>query len=298
MLQFEDTNHFEGYLNYLSQNHVNLDEWEASQGFHSTRRAFYSDTANIELEHPLKNDLLATVLNEDNMLVIQPWIFKLNASNEKVYALHTDNIEKLAVLRSSETPTDHDIIAFDFEDDVLDLLSTEPSPPGAKGKCAESARGQHSVEYWNPKYTTENFATGIKKQEVFKATYRYDGLGLVKTLYINFKHAERTATLKSLNGGNPIWNTFCYKTVKVDHDYTFTGSFTENNGNIQSVAYTSLSNGTNLIGSEVKKSDYETEIWRTPRCFRAVDMTAKVYFESSMLPDSIMSFDLGELITN
>jgi hypothetical protein len=282
----------------LSQNHINLDEWETEQHFHSTRSAFYCDAANIELEHPLANDLLASVLNEDNMVVIRPWVFKLNASNKKVYALHTDNIDNLSVLRSSETPSDHDIIEFDFEDDVLELLSTHPTPPGAKDKCAESTRGDHSVEGWDVKFTTENIAQGTKKQEVFKAIYRYNGWGILKTLYINFKHAERSYTIKGFEGGNPIWSTPSYKTVKVDHDYTTSGTFTKHDGTVVSVDYTATNDGINLTGSEVKKSDYQSDFWKSWKCFKAVDMNAVLFFESSMVPGTIMTFNLGQLKTD
>jgi hypothetical protein len=298
MLQFEDTDHFEDYISYLSQNHINLDEWEAEQGFHSTRSAFYGNVDNIELEHPLENDLLASVLNEDNMVIIRPWVFKLNASNKKVYVLHTDNIDKLSVLRSSETPSDHDIIDFDFEDNVLDLLSPHPTPPAARDKCAESVRGDRSIEGWDAKYTIENLGQGTRKQEVIKAIYRYNGWGILKTLYINFKHAERSYTLKDPNGGNPIWSTPCYKTIKVDHDYTTSGTYTKHDGTVVNIDYTSTDDGTNLTGSEVKKSDYQSDIWKSGKCFKAVDMNAVLFFESSMAPGTIMSANLGQLKTD
>jgi hypothetical protein len=211
MMKFTNETHFGEYINYLYNNKIDLDQWETTKNFTSTRKVFRSNPANESMALPIDHTQFSTVLNANNMIIVGAWIFRLNPNNRTVYALNLSKIAKLNLLTSSETPADSDILNFSFDDDVLYLLSPTPTTPEAKwAKCAVTDNAAGTIDNWKVAEATINPSKTSKKEEIFKAHYKYNGLGILKTLYVHFIHAERSYT--NSNGPlRPCLGKSCYQ---------------------------------------------------------------------------------------
>ncbi len=296
MIKFSDAANFVDYINYMSKNNVDAAQWETNKNFNSARKAFVNDPVNIGAVLPIDDKYLSTVLNTDNMVIVAPWIFRLNPNNRTVYVLNTSKQSKLGILKGSTTPSDPDILAYSFDDEVLDILSTGQSPTGAKGSCHATVTAPGSIDNW---MTVESIIStdGKKKtNESIKAHYKYNGWGILKTLYVHFIHIETTYK-NSGTPANPIWGSSSYKTVDVMSDLTDTWAYTiKGASNSVSGSYTATVINGKLTGfSKFFSGDHQWNYYQGGKCLSAFSMNEIVLFESSLVPGKVESIDLGSL---
>jgi hypothetical protein len=299
MMKFNSETHFVDYLNFMSKNRVDAAQWETSKNFNSARKAFVSNPANVGSVLPIDNQYLSTVLNTDNMIIVAPWIFRLNPTNRTVYVLNTSKINKLGSLTASATPSDSDILAYSFDDEVFEMLSTGQPPVGAKSSCTQTATAKGSIGNWKTVESIISPDGKTKTNESIKAYYKYNGLGILKTLYVHFIHIETTYK-NSGTVSNPIWGSSSSKEVDVMSDLTDTWSYTIK-GAPTSVtgSYTATVIAGKLTGnSKFFGANHQYDYYQGWKCLSAFSMTEILLFESSQVPGKVESIDLGAFIGN
>lgn len=73
------------------------------------------------------------ILNQDGIIEVKPWIFKLDFRQEKVFVLPSNHKRALETLQAS-SPTHPSLQVFNFEDDVWTLLENPSSSKGLRCK--------------------------------------------------------------------------------------------------------------------------------------------------------------------
>jgi hypothetical protein len=68
------------------------------------------------------NEFLSSILNEDGLIVVGDYFFKVNLSSAKVYVLNLQFENEIADLKAENTGNEN-VMVFSTEDDILDLLS-------------------------------------------------------------------------------------------------------------------------------------------------------------------------------
>lgn len=136
----QDRADFMAFLNQRN-GYTSLRKAYTTNGRSSAARTF--STAEQEIVD--SNDLLSSILNEDGLVSIGDYYFKVNLATETVYALETRFENEIGDL-NHENEMNRNIMIFSTDDDVLDLLAS-----GSKGTsngrtklfCGESgARGK------------------------------------------------------------------------------------------------------------------------------------------------------------
>lgn len=119
----------------------NLPAWETSIGFKSLRARHKSKD--------LKEHEISSVLNKDGLIQINPYLFKLDFEQQKVYVLSLEYIQYLEDLRAVN-PSNSLIKIFDFEDDVWALLkeskTSENITESTTKKCSEPKSKNKQVQ--------------------------------------------------------------------------------------------------------------------------------------------------------
>ena len=299
MLKFSNEEHFDAYLNYLSKSNQDLDNLEASLGFNSTRQAFRSNPANSELELPFEDEYFSTLLNTDNMIAVGSWIFKLNPSLKRVYALSASKLAKFPLLRSETA--DLDIATFSFDDDVFYLLSDNSGGSSTNTNCSASKIADGNLPDWKLIHTVINTEKTKKTEEYIKGYYKYNGIGLIKTLYINFYHKETRYTNKG-TATAPIWGSATNVDVAVKHEYTDTwathvkGTPFWNSG-AHNVIISTV--GGKITGtSAITKSHYQSDWYVGRKCLATYKLNASLFFESSTKDETVYEHNFGSIEGN
>ncbi len=196
---FNSEKHFEDYVNDLDK--LDKDAWEAEKEFVSYRTTYLSGLSESEREDlqemPINDASLATLLNENAIVQVSPWIFKLNPTNRTVYALHTNYIADIEQL-NSETPQGTHIREFSFDDEVFDMVA-ELTAGKNEAQCAGQQQDGTGI---NTNGAWESYCTGYK----ICAKVRYDNFGIMKNLYTEFKHRSTTAGGYDATGFIPSWS--------------------------------------------------------------------------------------------
>lgn len=158
MLIFETTQDF--------QNFVTLSNKETKSSFYKNITLFNHKTyAELLSEKSNENDLindedLSIILNNDLIVQIGNYIYRVNKPTEYVYVLHTSNISEYQDLVNENT-TNKNIRKFSTEDNVIELA--ESGAEGYKGLfCGEGgvgSRSDHKVQGDKPNNTTGVYTT-------------------------------------------------------------------------------------------------------------------------------------------
>ncbi len=196
---FASEEHFDDFINYLDG--VDMDEWETNNEFVSYRTTYLSGLSENEKrdlqEMPINDASLATLLNENGIVQVSPWIFKLNPTNRTVYALHTNYIADIEQL-NSEIPQGTHIREFSFDDEVFDMVA-EFTAGKNEVQCAGGATAGTSG--WN------NYCANFK----YCVNLHYQSWGITKKIDTEFKHRHIGS------GGNIDYTNFA---VEWDYDWT------------------------------------------------------------------------------
>lgn len=140
---FESVSEYDSILDTLS----NMDDslllaW--AQGF-----VGYNCRLSVSTESQLEADgiydeVLATILSEQNIVQIDQHVFQLNFSTEEVYAIHENDYDNPSNFNSENA----DMETYSFNDEVLDLVSNKKS-------------GTHNIGCgdWEPTNVTTNIGT-------------------------------------------------------------------------------------------------------------------------------------------
>ena len=192
-----------------------------------------------------------------------------------------------------------DIATFSFDDDVFYLLGGGGSE-AKNTDCSSTRTAKGSIDSWRVVATTVNPDGKSKTDECIKANFCYNGWGLVKTLYINFCHAE----ISYKNSGTvaqPNWDSKSTKKVVVKHDYTDTwathakgSSVWASGSHVAEVSSGKLAHDF----PDVQKSDYQSDWYRGGRCLATYKLDARVFFESSLKANTVLDVDLGVIEGN
>lgn len=135
ILAFESTDIYESHLEKMRTipegltESQHMDQIETALNFQSKRSLFLNakskPNARTLAEDGIHDERLASILNEDNMVQIDQWIFKLDLLKKKCYALALDDATSALVDEmKTSTPSDAKIQVYSTEEDVLDLLAS------------------------------------------------------------------------------------------------------------------------------------------------------------------------------
>ena len=298
ILTFNNEEHFAAYLTYLAKGTPDFNEVDRNRtGFTSARKNFRSNPANEQSQLPIEDEYLSSVLNRDNVVIVKPWIFKLDAEQKKVFALRTNNMARLPLLLSGKPNSE--IATFSFDDDVFYLLGGEGGSEAKNTDCSRTKTADGSIESWRTMATTISPDSKSKTDECIKAYFRYNGWGILKTLYINFYHAE----LSYKNSGTkeaPNWGSKSSKKVVVKHAYTDTWATHVKGSPIwASGSHTAeVSGGKLVIDDDVENSDFQSDWYVGGKCLATYKLDARVFFESSLKTNTVLDVDLGVIEGN
>jgi len=159
-LAFKTVDTYENYLKKLNSAPETISEseflskLESELGFQSKRNSLVNPTplasGRTLSDEGIYDEHLASILNKDNMVWIDKWIFKLDLVNKKCYVLEAKDQELLEELKKN-TPNHSKIQVFSTDDDVLDILQGVSSPSGrVQLFCREGGQGEQKDDAFVP----------------------------------------------------------------------------------------------------------------------------------------------------
>ena len=290
-MTFQNEDHFGAYLSRLAEKSgEELTQWEESKGFRSSRTKFNNsltpEQQTADIEEPL-NRVLATVLNENNIVRVNPWFFKLNPTTKKVYALSVSYANEISLLDSDE-PSDSRIGVFNFDDDVFDVLDESP-----RGGCDEKcAKGTNIGSKTGESYYCTGGASALSQQVGDLWRYvriKYDNAGIYESLYMRFQH-KKVSTVYT-NGVSLEWQ-------KVLAESSYSATFAKRckpaetvnkkvTLNAANTAFTGLHTGTNT-------DDKDWNVYNGTRCLASYRLSGKIY-HMNRCTGTITTVDMGTI---
>ena len=289
-MTFQNEEHFGNYLKGLAEKSgEELAQWEVSKGFYSSRTKFNNsltpEQQSFDIEEPL-NRVLATVLNEKNIVRVNPWFFKLNPTTKKVYALSVSYANEISLL-DSDSPSDSRIGIFDFEDDVFDALDATP-----RGKCKESCRRTFTGQRSRADYYCTGGGSSLTPQvgDLWRYTrIKYDGAGIYESLYLRFQHKK----VSNVSNGNAALSW-----TKVLAESSFSATFAKrctDSETINKYVYLNATetafNGNNT-GTQTDDKDWN--IYNGTKCLASYTLSGKIYHYNKC-SDKIVTVDMGTI---
>ena len=288
IMTFQSEEHFGTYLSRLAEKSgEELTQWEESKGFRSSRTKFNNsltpEQQTADIEEPL-NRVLATVLNEKNIVRVNPWFFKLNPTTKKVYALSVSYANEISLL-DSDAPSDSRIGVFNFDDDVFDVLDESP-----RGGCDEECAKGTNV---GPKTASSYYCTGGSSAlapqvgDLWRhVRIKYDNAGIYESLYMRFQH-KRVNENRIL-----VWQncslvessyiaTFakrCKPVEKINKQVFL---------NAANTAYAGIHTGTST-------DDKDWNVYNGTRCLASYELSGKIYHFNSCI-NKIAIVDMGTI---
>ena len=184
---------FDSYQDYESHIH-NYELSEEPQKFIKIFNNTYKlkkSSAESDLPEALRDEFLESILNENNIVEIGDYLYRINLLTEKVYVMSSDYESDLIDL-VSEDITNTNIMEFTTGDDVIDLVerlegATSRGCGGIGGGVYETdimTLGQVNGENINLQAGVVFFRAGIyfslKGTVVFRPK-SFDGTGVVKS---------------------------------------------------------------------------------------------------------------------
>lgn len=216
----------------------------------------YIESLSNDTLNTIEDEFLSCILNQDRIIQIRNYIYRIDKENETVFALHVDKIRDYNDLLN-ENISNPNILKFSTEDDVFDLLNERINDEKALSKkCVGS---QFETEGWEEysDFTDVNntLGGGINKRYKFKVwiKVRYDNWGINRKLFINFKHKEQAGGI-----WDETWVTIPYVSYYRNKD----GS------DIGSVSHLPLipPNGTGITGYEFSHKEKEIPLYKGTKC--------------------------------
>ena len=157
---------------------------------HKTYKEVKEETkSNVDL---VGDEYLAQILNNDLSVQIGDWIFRVNKSSEKVFALPVEHAEYYNDLINENT-SNKLVLEFTTEDDVFYLLEDEDDSKSLSRNCQSSKQNNDGGWLQYADWTDDNGIYGtLGKRYKFerKIRVRYDNWGIYRKLNFEFWHKE------------------------------------------------------------------------------------------------------------
>ena len=168
MLAFKSAGIYDTHLEKMKNIPANVDETqfltklETDLGFESKRslvaNKVSSPNGRTLADEGILDEHLASILNKDNMVQIDKWIFKLDLKGKKCYVLPTkyatgELLEKM----KSNNPAGEKVMLYSTEEDVLDLLAENKTSSMKSGKVNGLFGNDAKLDY----YAYYDQATGV-----------------------------------------------------------------------------------------------------------------------------------------
>lgn len=154
----------------------------------------YIETLNANEVNTIEDGFLSVVLNRDQAVQIQNYIYRINKASNKVFALHKDYFSSYSDLITENTSNKY-ILEFSTEDNVFELLGEVEDTEKALSKKCQSTK-ENNDGGWNEyaDFTDVDNIYGNGKDKRYKFKYRcmvrYDNWGIYRKLFTEFKHKE------------------------------------------------------------------------------------------------------------
>lgn len=246
----------------------------------------YTESLSSPNDNLIQDEFLSAALNQDQAIQIGGYIFRVNKANESVYALPVNKSEMYNDLITENTSNQF-ILSFSTEDDVFDLLDSTFvfKSKNSDRKCSSSNDdGQGSLSS-GTRYSTfedENGKYGYPGREYkfhYKGQVRYDGWGLFKKLFTEFKHWES------------LWGTWdkTYFTINYTYNYVKKNGATGSSSSISSLPFDSLLTTTLstyfYAGTSIPLYDFydkhkEIIHYRGIRCLNKFTLSSTIWFRN------------------
>lgn len=154
----------------------------------------YIETINTDDVNTIEDGFLSVLLNNNQAVQIQNYIYRVNKASSKVFALHKDNFSSYADL-ITENSSNKYILEFSAEDNVFELLGeVEDLEKTLSKKCQSSNDNTDGVwnQYADFRDVNNFYGKGTDKRYKFKyrCMVRYDNWGIYRKLFTEFKHKE------------------------------------------------------------------------------------------------------------
>ncbi len=258
MLSFESEQSFQDALNLLDS--VDWDTWETQNGFTSLRTSYLNTLTEDERllmdELPIGGELM-TLLNANSMIIITPWIIKLNNQTKKVWVMPVSEIQNIDDIVNENTANSN-LRVFDYQDDVFEMLDNSAA------KCNQSCTNGDRDKYKERHYCTSN-------NRDFKSKFKikYVGFGIWHPISLMFSHRCMANCSSVVPGGG---NLADFTNFSVAYTYTYTqkcqGTYNANVGHCyMNFQQTVLCNS---------GRDWNNNLYNGTRCLSSFDVSANV----------------------
>jgi hypothetical protein len=154
----------------------------------------YEESLSSSDSNSIGDDFLSVVLNSNQVIQIKNYIYRINKSSKKVFALHKDNCLFYQDLVNENTSNDK-ILVFSTEDDVFELLSERSeSEKALPNDCVHTKYNNDGGWVTYADFIDEGniYGKGTKNRCVFKykCMVKYDNWGIYRKLFTEFKHKQ------------------------------------------------------------------------------------------------------------
>ncbi len=130
---------------------------------------------------PIPDENLSTLLNPDRIIQINPWIFKFEPATEQIFALHSDDINLLSVLKENNEFNDFpEIRTFSYDDEVFAILNQEAEVNAIFGCNEKKASGRNDKDNKNDYDPCNDNDWDLRLE--------YDRFGIKESVWIRFKY--------------------------------------------------------------------------------------------------------------
>ncbi|MFM6994522.1 MAG: hypothetical protein ACKOWO_05320 [Sediminibacterium sp.] len=173
---------------------INISDVDMINSIRNLDYVSYDEGLSSTDSNTISDSFLSVVLNSDQVIQIKNYIYKVNKSSNKVFALHKNNFSSYEDLVNENT-TNNKILEFSTEDDVFDLLSErETNEKVLSNNCVNTDYDNDGGWLKYADFIDEDniYGKGTKNRCVFKyrCMVKYDNWGIYRKLFTEFRHKQ------------------------------------------------------------------------------------------------------------
>lgn len=237
----------------------------------------YQETVTIDSLNSIEDQLLSAVLNSNRVVQIGNYIYRINKSTEKVFALHKSQYNVSFQDLIAENIGNKNVLEFSTEDNVFELLgeykNEESDGEKALSKnCQSSQQNNNGGWYQYADFTDVNNIYGKGKNKRYKFSVwlrvRYDNWGIYRKLFTEFKHKEAW-------GG--IWDE-TYASIAFQVHYIAKNGHTGVVTHYPTFAFASNPNYTATANYEFMTKNKEVVHYRQTKCLKSYALRSWVWY--------------------
>lgn len=236
----------------------------------------YIEEVRVDSLNTIEDDFLSVVLNKDQVVQIGNYIYRINKTSNKVFAIHKNDLKSYSDL-ITENKLNNDVLEFSTEDNVFELLNEYKYNSGEKAlsqNCQSSNENNNGGWFKYADFIDVNniYSKGTDKRYKFSVhlKVRYDNWGIYRKLFTEFKHKE-------LFGGT--WD-------QTSFSFGYQVSYAAKNGDggaddeFPSFSFVTNTNYTGVNNYGYYDRSKEIIHYRATKCLKSYDLRSWVWYRS------------------